>query len=128
MGPHVIMKDIVTHQEIVLVINIAMELIVPSIAKPHQHAKTEVIVIHLEIVYVIVVTLEAIVNIIKNIVVVGPLAKEEVIVLVMEHVNVTGIITEVTVNTTNLGGACLTGILRMRKLKTKLWKLKTNKG
>jgi len=64
----------------VFVINIAMELIVPSIAEPHQHAKTEVIVIHLEIVYVIVVTLEAIVNIIKNIVVVGPLAKEEVIV------------------------------------------------
>merc|ERR1712109_424273 len=102
---------------------------VQSIAVNIQLAKGKVIVIHLEIVYVIVVTLEAIVNIIKNIVVVGPLAKEEVIVLVMEHVNVTGIITEVTVNTTNLlGGACLTGILRLRKLKTKLWKLKTNKG
>ena len=45
----------------------------------------------------------------------------------MDHVNVTGDITEATVNTL-LGGACLTGILRMRELKTKLWKLKTNKG
>jgi len=47
----------------------------------------------------------------------------------VDHVNVTGDITEATVNT-NLGGigAWLTGILRVRKLKTKLWKLKTNKG
>jgi len=45
----------------------------------------------------------------------------------MEHANVTGDITEATVNTL-LGGACLTGILRVRELKTKLWKLKTNKG
>ena len=44
----------------------------------------------------------------------------------MDHVNVTGDILEATVNT--ILGACLTGILRMRKLKTKLWKLKTNKG
>jgi len=47
----------------------------------------------------------------------------------VDHVNVTGDITEATVNT-NIGGsgACLTGILRVRKLKMKLWKLKTNKG
>ena len=44
----------------------------------------------------------------------------------MDHVNVTGDILEATVNT--ILGACLTGILRVRKLKTKLWKLKTNKG
>ena len=44
----------------------------------------------------------------------------------MDHVNVTGDIPEATVNT--VLGACLTGILRVRKLKTKLWKLKTNKG
>jgi len=45
----------------------------------------------------------------------------------MENVNVTGHTPEATVNTL-LGGACLTGILRARELKTKLWKLKTNKG
>jgi len=41
-------------------------------------------------------------------------------------------ITEATANT-NIGGSQggsggLTGFLRMRKLKMKLWKLKTNKG
>jgi len=44
----------------------------------------------------------------------------------MEHANVTGHTSEATVVAG--GVACLTGILRMRELKTKLWKLKTNKG
>merc|ERR1719220_2429196 len=130
--PHAIMKDIVTHQEIVFVMLIAMELIVQSIARALQHAKAEVIVIHLEIVYVIVVTLEAIVNTTLvaavNTVINGPLAVERVIVLVMELVNVTVDIAEANVNTSlhgeagEAGGDCLTGMLpRVRELKMKPW-------
>jgi len=46
----------------------------------------------------------------------------------VDHVNVTMDITEATVNTNIGGSGVLIGFLRVRKLKMKLWKLKTNKG